>query len=606
MVDDGKHGDGSEGAELPPEKAARAPFGFMNHPRWLFGVGMLAFLGMAILGWVKLPYGVSFMDEGLAMTDGWRLTAGDRLFPDSAINAVRMYATFNAVVFALVPDVTLLECRQLQYLLTLLASGLFAGAVYLWTRNYWYLPLSLSLFAFTGLDTAGMMSNLTYYVYPHLFITLHIALLLIGLKCTGRGVRTAVLALSGLCLWAVGFSVLPLSVTMAAPVLTWMLLRRTGWRDPGFSGRDLLVLLAPPVVLWLGFLGLHAASFAEAVGDVFASHFSQKKPVHTGVALVLKYMIPMTVFVAVFRWCARFKSGVVAFVVAGLGVLGWILVDTGGLGAVFAYRAAMFREISWFSALLAGWLLIIGGGLLYCLAGRRDYHENEPLIWLLAIPSALLAGTYGVSSGQGLLTFAYVAIPCAVGLTLSMVSWYEHHPRGIQFVAVAALLAPFYLTTARADWNITYFDGPVHGLTTTISSGFLEGIRTRRENAEMFAWIEDLAERFSEPDDFVLAYNWAPMVNVVVKRRPPMNHSWVGMGDSVLESGGWYMANAGRWPKLAFRFSPTTRRGDTGPLDSYLVKNMRLLDRFDLADGVLECFIRKDAVTGEAHDSRRG
>lgn len=198
-------------------------------------IGIATFVTAAILGWIKLQYGFSIIDEGMYMVDGWRLTVGDRLFPDSGTSVSMLYVLFNALVFYVVPDITLLQFRQLQYLLTLVAILAICWGSYRWLPHRSYLaPIlaSLSVFAFTGLDPVGLAANLSYYTYPHFFFTLHIAFTLAALIRSGWR-RQLLLVASGLALWAIGFSLLPLSVTMVSPILLW-LLARNGMTGPRF------------------------------------------------------------------------------------------------------------------------------------------------------------------------------------------------------------------------------------------------------------------------------------------------------------------------------------------------------------------------------------
>ena len=101
--------------------------------RGLFSVSLVLFVALAVWGWLKLPYGMSFIDEGMYMTDGWRLSVGDRLFPDSSTSVVNLYVVFNAAIFQIFPDVTLLEFRKIQYWLSLTAIVVLIYAVYKWT-----------------------------------------------------------------------------------------------------------------------------------------------------------------------------------------------------------------------------------------------------------------------------------------------------------------------------------------------------------------------------------------------------------------------------------------------------------------------------------------
>ena len=48
----------------------------------IFSFGLIFFIIVAALGWEKLHYGFSFLDEGYYMTESWRLAAGDHFLKD--------------------------------------------------------------------------------------------------------------------------------------------------------------------------------------------------------------------------------------------------------------------------------------------------------------------------------------------------------------------------------------------------------------------------------------------------------------------------------------------------------------------------------------------
>ncbi len=103
---------------------------------------------MAVLGWYKLRFGFSFIDEGMYMTDSWRLAMGDRLFPDTFVSVVRLYVLFNETVFKWWLEASLIGFRQIQFCLSLLTTLGMGWALFRWTRCYWYLPWVLAAFAF--------------------------------------------------------------------------------------------------------------------------------------------------------------------------------------------------------------------------------------------------------------------------------------------------------------------------------------------------------------------------------------------------------------------------------------------------------------------------
>ena len=146
-----------------------------------FAISLSIFLIAAVFGWFKLRYGFNFMDEGYHMTEAWRLTVGDNFSGDKFTGALRLSTFINALVFKLYPGITLLGFRELQFFLTIISLLLLSFALYKINKDFWYQPLIFSIFAFTGLEPIGMISNLYYQTYPHLFITLYLAFFMMGL-----------------------------------------------------------------------------------------------------------------------------------------------------------------------------------------------------------------------------------------------------------------------------------------------------------------------------------------------------------------------------------------------------------------------------------------
>ena len=125
-----------------------------------FAISLGIFLIAAVFGWFKLRYGFNFMDEGYHMTEAWRLTVGDNFFSDKFTGALRLSTFINALVFKIYPGITLLGFRELQFTLTIISLLLLSFALYKISKDFWFQPLIFSIFAFTGLDPIGMISNL--------------------------------------------------------------------------------------------------------------------------------------------------------------------------------------------------------------------------------------------------------------------------------------------------------------------------------------------------------------------------------------------------------------------------------------------------------------
>jgi hypothetical protein len=574
----------------------------------------LLFAGMAVLGWIKLQYGFNMIDEGMYMTDGWRLTAGDRLFPDSAISAAMLYAVFNALVFKLHPDITLLGFRQLQYVFALSAIAVFAAAIYRWDRRQWLIPLTLSVFAFTGLDVAGISANLSYYTYPHLFFVLHLSLLLFALGSRRPGVRAALFLLAGVSLWAVGFSLLPLSATLLTPLLVWSAMRYLGSARDEFSFQELLLLMAPGVLLWAIFVGIYGGEFLNAILDIYryakgggASDSFDWVPV--------QYVAATAVFVAVLAAATRLRLRALLAVFGIAAALMFFVIGSNLFGWLTPFWQGWFSRQMWFCALLIVSMAALLGYLVYRKHRGMALERAHLLLLVLLLPSAVLALLFSQYSNVGVLVTSYVALPVCMALALFIVMRLENlrAGSGIAAAAVVAVLLPFYYHLARADWEFTFFDLPPKYLTRTLPDGFGAGIRTSEFYQAIVQWMTTTAQAHSADTDFAIVMDQAPMGYMVIKRRPALNHSWSGWGLSAAlrREAVEAMLRQNRQPKIAYRFLrapmilPTSlkdvpfRLGDrfnyaaNDPLSVYVTTQMQYLGTFYYKDEpCIELYVR--------------
>ncbi|MBI5136149.1 MAG: hypothetical protein HZA24_02310 [Nitrospirae bacterium] len=521
----------------------------------LFWGGCLAFAALAVLGWLKLPYGVSWADEGMYVADAWRLAAGDRMFPDAETGVLRLYAVFNGWLFSLFPDISLLAIRRIQFGLALGAAGLLGFAVWRHTGRRWALPWALAPFAFLGLDPVGKTATLSYYHYPHLFLIGHVALLLLALDAAG-GARRALLFASGCCLWGIGFALLPLSVSAAAPALLWLVLRRLA---PGsFTLGDLPWVLAPVALLWGIVFAAYGAPFWSALADMLRyAQQGGKTQAHLdreGIQYVAVMAAAAAAAWGALRLPARARLAALAALAGGV----WWGMATGFGGAIAPYWRGWFAAPMWFCGLLMAALGVYALALLPRLARPRPLNRDGRAILVLMLPAGVLAAVFAYFSEIGFLTTAYAAMPAWLGIVL--IAQHAMRGRGMgraaRALALVALVLPFTWQLCRADWRFTLFDLPPKYLTQTVPDGFLRGIRTNPLFLDLDRWLRDRAARFSTPDELAIVLERAPMAHLSMGRRPALNHAWLGLMRSALlrYEAVERMQQAGREPAVAVRF----------------------------------------------------
>lgn len=588
---------------------------YLDRQSTLFILGLVLCGVMAGLGWNKLSYGFNFIDEGMYMTDGWRLTVGDNLFPDSPTSVTLMYAVLNAGVFHLFPDITLLSFRKLQYVMAILCLTVFSLSVCRWSREYWFAPFVMSVFAFTGLDAIGMSANLSYYTYPHMFLTLHIATLLFALKSTNVLARNMLLVLAGVFLWAVGFSLLPLSLGVVSPFLTWLLLRRRETDTPGFGGRDVLLVTAPVVILWVGILAAYNIDFIAAMSD---SQRYVSEGDTAGVSIntrVLPYLAVTAAFMILILIGTRLKALSVLLVTVALSVTMFFILDTNLFGLISLYWRGWFAAQMWFSA-LAIVSLAAFFSLLRTKVFRAKFSDDRTILLLvLLVPASVFAALFSNFSGMGILSTSYVSIPVVMALGILIIGWMDgiETRLSLKAAAITAIFFPFYYNLAWADWKFTYFDVPPSKMTHTISTGFGTGIKTNFVFHDIAEWMEKNADQYSDPTDFAIVLDQTPMGYMLIKRRPALNHSYTGWGasPSLRREAVTAMIREKRVPRIAFRFVrapmffPTSLKegtfaiagrrnfGANDPVSNYIQENMVLTEKIQIQGEIfVELFVR--------------
>lgn len=578
---------------------------------FLSGIGAVFFLFMAVLGWKKLQFGFNFIDEGMYMTDGWRMAVGDKLFPDNSTNVTFLYTIFNEYIFKLNPNITLYGFRKLQYCCAIFSMLLLASSMYRWTREIWYLPFALSLFAFTGLDANGMASNFSYYVYPHFFITLHIAMLLFALKQQQGIARDALFALSGICLWGVGFSLLPLIVTLISPIILWLLFNRWCLSAQPFSTRDMMAVYLPIILAWSVFLAINGVEFFVAAHKMYSylSEFNQGR--YQLLSEATPYILVSLLLVVALIFTGYRSTLLSVIIVAGLSATIFVVIDTNLFGVIPPFWKGWFNAQMWLASLVvATWIMVLCS-LFYQYKKMFMLDNTSQLLLVLLVPCIIMGGLFVFFSSLGPLTVQSASIPTMLALAVLVAQWGRSSTRG--FLMLTLILGPFYYSMAWADWKFTYFDLPPKYLTSTFTEGFATGIRTNKLYFSMASWMQGMSHKYSQEGDFAIVTDQTPMGYMLINRRPALNHSWGGLGNSksLRRDAVTQMIRDNREPKIAFRFVsaplflPTSMKEDKyylgvqspmnprDPIDSYMLQSMKYVDSFSFQQRTwIELYVR--------------
>jgi tetratricopeptide (TPR) repeat protein len=596
----------------------------------IFGISLVIFCLAAVIGWVKLRYGFNFIDEGYHMTEAWRLTAGDDFFRDKFTGALRCSTFINYLVFKAYPAITLLGFRELQYVLTMLSLVLLAYALFMASRQYWYQPLIFSVFAFVGLDPVGMISNIYYQTYPHLFIIFHLAFFIMGLHQRSQLVKSAFYVISGLWLWLISFSLLHMSLAALSPIAVFLIFKAQKIKSPDFSFTDLCLVLAPVIMFWAVFIGTFNKPFID---NVFASiQLILSTPTHAAGTLVsinweaMKHVaVTIPFFIAVFFIMKIKRITFFGIALIALALLEYLVIDTAFFGMINPYYNGWFDRPMWFVALLMSSYALSCCYFVWKILKRQQWKRIELYAMVLIIPSIIMALSSSTFSNLGILTVLHSSIPAVAAITVLFLSLKTVEQRSYleKFMILLLFLAPFYYTTAWSDWRFTFFDVTPEQASVEIDKGFGRGIRTNQVYKDLYDWIGKTSEKYSKKDDYIISYVVSPMVHMISRRRPALDDPFVNFievpADYYVKAID-FMKQGRREPRLAFVFEgmpgllPISLKEGTfkwidrqfslpssDPISDYVVKNMVLLDTFQMADGLsVKCFIDKTFALEES------
>ena len=602
-----------------------------DHQLYLFVVGLIIFGIIAIFGWIKLQYGFTFMDESYHMVEGWRLSAGDHFIHDTPNGALRNYRLFNKLIFDVWPDITLLDFRKLQFFLTLISLFIFGSALYLYDKQYWYLPFIFSIFAFTGLDPLGATSNLNYYTYPHLFLVLHIASLLFGIRAKKPIIKSLLFLFSGACLWGISLSLLHLSPIIAGPILLYIFAKFFHFKQIEFRFKDLAFVLTPFFIFWAIFLMIYNIGYIRSV--LASVNMIRNFPVFSSQLItinwtVLSYTIIMFVIASFFfRVLNTFSPHKTIYLII-LSILAFWIVDTSLFGILYPYWNDWYSRPMWFAGLLISfhlffWLRVIRKQIIL----KQPINEYEELAILLMLPSSIFFLFATIFSSFGAILILHCAIPTvtAIALVIIKLEPIRLQSKTFKLIILTLAFAPFYYTSAWSDWNFTYCDVKPKHANAEITEGFLKGIHTNGVYKQLNDWIIKNTTIYSKDDEFIISYILTPMVYMIAERRPAIEESFLS------PPGDWYwyvnhyramienMKASNRLPAMAFVFgnSPAfytmnekskirlNLKGDTylffdscynfeksiDPLADYIRRNMTMVESITYQGHTTRCFV---------------
>ena len=591
-----------------------------NYQMPVFIIGIMLFAAIACFGWTKLQYGFNFIDEGYHATESWRLAAGDDFLKDKITGAMTHYTLINRIFFKLYPDISLLQLRQLQFILAIGSLLIFGIALFKSAGQYACLPFVFSLFAFTGLDPVGMISNLYYQTYPHLFLVLFLTFILFGFQSAKSANKRFFYLLSGFCLWLMNLSLLYTGLIILSPIIFLSLTHIFQFKYYPFSFKDLVYVVSPFAVCWILFIAVFNKAYVLNIFDsldviLSVSNYSGGK-ININWEVIKQVTISMA-FLSFFF--VSIKKLPVLFSIPGCAILSvtiLLIINTSLFGFLMPYHNGWLGKPMWFSSLLIAFIILFWIHTIRNYVLKRKFSKEEELSIILMVPFTICALAMSIFSGLGSLSVCQTAIPAVAAISYLVTSQQKHvkYRKSVTVVLLILLLGPFYYTTARSDWDFTFFDVQPKQANVRLETGFGRGIYTNQLYAKLYDWLIASAAAFTQPDDYAISYVVSPMVHMITRLRPSLDDTFI-----ILEKPEWYfekciekMKQRGREPKIAFIFERklillpvSLERGSVDfspkefdfmvsqdPISIYVKAHMTLEATFKISDDhIIRCYV---------------
>ncbi len=538
------------------------------------------------------------------MTEAWRLAAGDDFFHDKFTGALRSALFINFLVFKFCPGITLLGFRELQFFLTIVSLLFFSFALFKVSKAFWFQPIVFSLFAFTGLEPMGAISNLNYYTYLHLFITFFSAFFILALQQQLVLLKKILYAVAGVFLWLISFSMLHMSFVVISVIILFVVIRKIKLEpfdftplDPeipafqsgdewkmklkqsgkprhlgrgltGFTLNDLCFVLLPVILLWMIFIGIYGNAYIQNVISSVQVILSPLNPSSGSLIYInwetLKYAIIVLLFMVAFLWSTKItKTFPLLGVLSVFAILMFVIIDTTFFGLITRYHRGVLDGWSnrplWFAALLAASYFLFVCYLIFKTVKKKPWSKFELVALILFIPCVIAAINSNILSNLGMGTVLYSSITAVTAVTYMILSMETIKRRTylVQLAVITLFFAPFYYSTAWSDWKFTFFDVAPEQMNAEIETGFGRGIKTNQIYKNLYEWISTTSQAYSNKDDYVISYIVSPMVHMIARRRPALDESHIHFAEypeDYYNKSIEFMKSRGRNPKLVYVF----------------------------------------------------
>lgn len=564
---------------------------------------------IALLGGLSnLKYGLSFIDEGMYLTDAWRLSAGDKLISDTAKFAPTLYQAISSPLFVIFNNISILQFRTASHLLAAICLISLISAVY--KKRKGDLPSIIAVtipFFYTGLDQTGMSSSLNYYTIAQALLYFYVTAMFPGEQAAQSSYRKKVVIDVTSTVLLTGMIITYLPLAGLVPIHIFLLTQN--------SSRKTLYALSHVLLIATVYGILISSAFEEHVENVLAIGQGRKEG-----ATSLNSYTPVTVFVGFTIAAAITKIIQVAddltpkkgYVIIGLATaITSISIYNHYFGILPPFWNGWFNIPGITSAITLGLLSISITLNVTRTAAQAPkgflvkglFNNEGARIEALKILILMYGVLYAATSTLGIMLFSNI-----LPLTLMMMisengSKPARNPEyKIRANSIAAFGIALGIPLMMHDHQFTYFDKSPNYLTSEITHGPAKGIFTNELNSKLYSDLINIVDNLTEDDDFIISFDQTPMTYFITKRRPSLDHSWTGItgGDAqAMKLSIAKMVDRERIPRLAlhwrnkFLWFPSrdgeyalSSFGDSAEpvLLSFVKSNMRYIGSIEIQD----------------------
>ncbi len=573
---------------LAGEPRARAAGG-----TWISHLPALAiFGGLALYGALACRYGIGFTDEGMKLSVPHRYALGDLPFRDEVLTAGRSFGIVLWPLFALSPDVSVLELRYLSIALQLASAGAFFAVL---ARFASPLLVAAALAATAFMARVGFWTPAYNILGVHLCM-LGLALWILGCLAHREVARSALGATGGLAfaLGVVAYNSFVLSALV--PLLAWLSALRRGDRA---VSRASLAFLASGAVLGLGVIGWLwseglIADFRDAVALVGAQ--PQYRPTlgerlllfARGLEPWLPHVAGVAAVIAVAGWLLSRGGSLMRWVLPP--ALAVALLPLVHMPRVAGIKAEYHVSFCVMAAALAVAGVSIGHQLLQPAADDRPDANAFRFVQRVAVPAIVLNCTiHALTSSNSFFNFRHGVGPLfAIGVVGLARTLYARGGATLPRPALCTLLTICALYTgvhlpARAA--MIYADGPLPTLTATFEHPRLSGVRSTPERVQAVEGLLAFLSARVRRGDALMEYGGAPILYYLTGARPAGPIAWISprTPEGIRSHAAAYIAReqgVARYAVRTLREAQVWKFRPDDPLNALIVNNYKKIARF--------------------------